>query len=222
MTLWKKAKRLKLCAGVVAALLPVLVVFLVGIDWFVAQSTAGQIYTIDDVPQKPVAIVFGARVRRNGVLSPVLADRVMTAVELYKAGKVRKLLMTGDNSRKDYDEPTAMENFAVKHGVPPEDVALDYAGFRTYDSCYRAQAIFGVTSAILVTQEFHLPRAVYTARHLGINAVGVSADRHDYSFQKRLSFREKWATALAWVQVHVTKPKPYFLGPKVEFLTQRR
>jgi vancomycin permeability regulator SanA len=218
MTLWKKTKRLKRWAAFAAALLLALVACLMGVDWFVSASTARQIYLSDDVPQKPVAIVFGARVRRSGVLSPVLADRVLTAVELYKAGKVHKLLMTGDNSRKDYDEPTAMKNFAVKQGVPPEDIALDYAGFRTYDSCYRAKAIFGVTSAILVTQKFHLPRAVYTARHLGINAVGVPADRHDYSFQKRLSFREKWATALAWVQVHVTKPKPHFLGPKVAIL----
>ncbi len=217
-----RTKRLKRWAAFAAALLFALVAYLMGIDWFVSKSTAGLTYSTADAPQKPVAIVFGARVRRNGVLSPVLADRVLTAVELYKSGKVRKLLMTGDNSRKEYDEPTAMKDFAVKHGVPPEDIALDYAGFRTYDSCYRAKAIFGVTSAILVTQKFHLPRAVYTARHLGINAVGVSADRHDYSFQNRLSFREKWATALAWVQVHVTKPKPYFLGPKVEFLTQRR
>lgn len=187
-----------------------------GVSRSVVTMTSAKIFRVVDVPPKPVAVVFGARVRRSGELSSVLEDRVRTAVELYRSGKVRKLLMTGDNSRKEYDEPTAMKEFAVLQGIPERDIALDYAGFRTYDSCYRARAIFGVKSAILVTQRYHLPRALYTAQAMGLDAVGCVADRHRYGAQRWFSFREQWSTLVAWLQVNVTKPKPHFLGPPVE------
>jgi len=105
-------------------------------------------------PTRPVAVVFGAA-------GQILSDRVATAAELYKAGKARKLLMTGDNGRQGYDEPDEMKREAVSLGVPARDIACDYAGFRTYDSLYRARDIFGVRSAILVTQGYHLPRALF-------------------------------------------------------------
>jgi vancomycin permeability regulator SanA len=167
------------------------------------------------VPQEPVAIIFGAGVRPGGRLSPMLADRVEAGIQLYQEGRVRKLLMTGDNSRIDYDEVTAMQRFAEERGVPTEDITLDYAGFNTYDSCYRARAIFGVENAILVTQRYHLPRAVYTCRQLGIRAVGLGTP--DWERYPRVmgpySMREALATLNALWEVHITRPEPTFLGP---------
>ncbi len=134
------------------------------------------IYTVENVPPRRVAIIFGARVYPSGRLSAMLADRVAAGADLYHAGKVDVLLMTGDNSTQDYNEPEAMRRQAVELGVPEEAIVLDYAGRRTYDSCYRARDIFGVRSAILVTQSFHLDRALMICNGLGVEAVGVAAD----------------------------------------------
>ncbi len=134
------------------------------------------IYRAEDVPARPVALIFGARVFTDGRLSPMLADRVRTGAALYHAGKVEVLLLSGDNSEIYYNEPGAMRRYALSLGVPDSALVLDYAGFRTYDSCYRAREIFQVKGAILVTQDFHMPRALLTCRELGIDAVGVVAD----------------------------------------------
>ena len=164
---------------------------------------------IQDVPQMPVAIVFGA-----GVGTIVLADRVNTAVALYKSGKVRKILMTGDNGHADYDEPRSMRVQAVASGIPVQDIVCDYAGFRTYDSLYRARNIFDVRDAILVTQDFHLPRAIYIAKHLGLSVIGVDASMHPYGIEKYwYEFRELIASQSAWFDV-LTQRKPKFLGKK--------
>jgi SanA protein len=167
------------------------------------------------VPLRPVAIVFGAGIRPDGDLSPMLRDRMDTAVELYRAGRVRKLLVSGDNRFTDYDEPGRMYDYAVAQGLPPEDVVRDYAGRRTYDTCYRASAIFGVTQATLVTQRFHLPRALYTCRSLGVDAVGFSADRRIYYSNPYYRLRDAFATLRAWWDVAITHPTPV-LGPKEE------
>lgn len=164
-------------------------------------------------PKRPVAIVFGAGIRPGGQLSPMLADRMDTAIALYKAGKVRKLLVSGDNRFVNYDEPTAMYNYAIARGVPPRDVVRDFAGRRTYDTCYRARAIFGVEQALLVTQRFHLPRALFTCRNLGIDAVGVAADRRVYLSNPYYRFRDAFATLRAWWDVKIARPLPV-LGPK--------
>ena len=108
---------------------------------------------VEDAPR--IAVVFGARVWDDGSVSPALYDRVITAVELYRARRVRKILMSGDNPSPEYDEPTAMKNTAMRLGVPESDIILDFAGRRTYDTCYRAREIFEIKRAILVTQEFH-------------------------------------------------------------------
>lgn len=131
-------------------------------------------HTVESTPEKPVAIIFGARVYPSGRLSAMLADRVATGADLYFAGKVDKLLMTG--ASQDIDEPGAMRSYALRLGVPGEDIIVDHGGLRTYDSCYRARYIFGVEDAILVTQNFHLDRALMTCNVLGIRSVGVFAD----------------------------------------------
>ena len=164
-------------------------------------------------PEIPVAIVFGAGIRADGRLSPMLADRMDTAVALYNAGKVRKLLVSGDNRFADYDEPGRMYDYAVAHGVPAADVVRDYAGRRTYDTCYRAQAIFGVERALLVTQRFHLPRAIFTCRNLGVDGIGFSADRRPYWSNNYYRFRDAFATLRAWWDVKIARPLPV-LGPR--------
>ncbi len=197
-----------LIAAILASVLVAGVLFVVGLrawtDWRYTRDT----WAPADVPARPVAIVFGAGVYPDGRLSPILADRVATAVELYQTGKVRKLLMTGDNRFADYNEPAHMRTYALNLGVPDEDIVLDYAGRRTYDSCYRARHIFGVDEAILVTQSYHLDRALFTADRLGIDAVGVAADKRHYTLIRHYWLRELAATAVAWWQVTVSRPLP--------------
>jgi SanA protein len=128
---------------------------------------------------------------------------------------VRKLLVSGDNRFVDYNEPGRMYDYAVSQGVSPEDVIRDYAGRRTYDTCYRAGQIFGVEDAILVTQRFHLPRAIFTCRNLGIDAIGFSADRRVYLSNPYYRFRDAFATLRAWLDVKVLRPVPV-LGPAID------
>jgi SanA protein len=173
------------------------------------------IKTVTDVRKERVAIVFGAAVYGNGRLSAMLQDRVRTGVDLYQAGKVDKLLMTGDNSSEFYNEPTAMADYANSLGVPYEDIQPDFAGRRTYDSCYRAGAIFELDSAILVTQAFHLPRALFTCQSLGMDVVGVNADRRIYS-ERSLRWsetRESVAVIAALRDVILRQPPPVLGDP---------
>lgn len=189
---------------------------LVGLPWiYIRWKTQSRIYrSPEDAPSAPVAIVFGAGLYRNGNATPVLADRVETAVDLYKAGKVLKIILTGDNRFPEYNEPAAMIRVAVSLGVPETDLIPDYAGRRTYDSCYRARFVFNVKKAILVSQEFHLPRAVYLCDQLGIESIGVSADRRDYRNASLLQWnlREVLACFFAILETQITHPQPV-LGP---------
>lgn len=174
---------------------------------------------VDAVPREDtprIAVVFGAGLTRSGGATPVLYDRVATAADLYHRGFVNKLLLTGDNRFIDYNEPEAMRQTALQLGVPDSALVLDYAGRRTYDSCYRAREIFGVSRAILVTQAFHLDRALYLCDALGLDSIGVVADRRDYTASSRTwwSIREAAATVAAWIDVNVLKPTPV-LGDKI-------
>ncbi len=180
---------------------------------WVGHETAGRTYAQGKVPAKPVAVVFGAGYWPSGRLSDALADRMDTAIDLYKAGRVNKLLLTGDNRTADYNEPATMAEYALARGVPREDLVLDYAGRRTYDSCYRAKAIFGVEEVVLVTQAFHLPRALYTCNRLGIDAIGVAADRHQYLRAHWYELREVAALTRAWFDVNLLKPVPVLGDP---------
>ncbi|GAB4114425.1 MAG: ElyC/SanA/YdcF family protein [Roseiflexaceae bacterium] len=183
----------------------------------IAASTSQQrTEAISSLQPAPVAIVFGAGITRDGHLSPMLADRVRMASDLYQQGVVGELLMTGDNSRQDYDEVTAMKRYATSLGVPEQAITLDYAGFSTYESCYRAKPIFGVEQAILVTQRFHLPRAVYTCQTLGVQVQGIAApdwERYRWGSVASYNIRESLANLKALVELHITRPAPTFLGP---------
>ena len=205
-------RRLLLIGLVAAVVVPALLLELV---W---SATGARAY--DDptaVPPQRVAIVFGAGVH-DGQPSSILAGRLDAAIALYRAGRVTKLLMSGDNSRVDYDEVSAMRDYAVARGVPAADVTLDHAGFSTYETCFRARAVFGIGAATLVTQRYHLARALYTCRELGVDAVGLGAPDWGVYADGLLAgytVREVAATLNALLQVHVTRPSPTFLGPPI-------
>jgi len=164
---------------------------------------------VDEVPQMPAAIVFGA-----GIQSREARDRVAVASSLYKSGKVSKLLMTGDNGTVSHNEPESMKRDAMALGVPETDITCDYAGFRTYDSIYRAINIFEVRRAVLVTQRYHLPRALFLAQRLGLEAVGMDAGVRSYGiWQKWYDLREIGAAEAAWLDV-ATARKSKYLGKK--------
>jgi SanA protein len=189
---------------------------LLGLRQWVERRSAERIYErVDAVEPRPVALVLGAGLWPDGSLTPILADRVATAAELYQMGTVQKLLCSGDNRFVDYNEPQAMKDYAVRLGVPEEDVVLDYAGRRTYDSCFRARAIFGVEEAVVVTQRFHAARAVYTCEALGLDAVAITADRRVYSAERVVWLtREYLAVLLAWWDLNVRHPVPVLGEPE--------
>lgn len=198
----------------------IVAVLLWGPTIYANLSTRSLRYDLDrtpiaKVPQKDVVIVFGAGLYHNRTPTPYLRWRVQTAVQLYKAHRVKKLLMTGDNSRKVYDEPSAMAKLAESQGVPRKDIVLDYAGLDTYDSCYRAGVIFQVRSAILVSQGYHLPRAVMACKALGINAIGVDAEHDQGRSWKVMYIIREWLSTDKIVPQLIFKPHPTFLG-KVE------
>ena len=182
---------------------------LITIPRLLMLAVAGnQTYQAEDVPPTRAAIVFGAGLTASGAPTAVLKDRVTTAVDLYQAGKVEKILMSGDNSYIHYNEPGAMKSYALELGMPEEDIVLDYAGRRTYDTCYRAGEIFQLDQAILVTQKFHLSRALYTCNALGVESVGVESDLRPYRDQEFWKIREIAASLVAFIQVHLTRPEP--------------
>lgn len=174
-----------------------------------------RIYALQDAPSRRVAIVYGAAVYRSGRLSPMLRDRMETAILLYETGKVERLLLSGDNQTEEYNEPGQMMQYAIDRGVPPEAIQPDYGGRRTYDTCYRARHIFQVDEAILVTQAFHLPRALYTCQQLGLDAIGVTADLRDYH-PRSIGWsrtRELAALVVALVDSVVQAPPPVMGEP---------
>jgi SanA protein len=178
-----------------------------------------KIYTQDDAPNQRVAIVFGAGLRWDGAPTAILRDRMETAADLYRSGRVEKLLLSGDNRYIDYNEPLAMKTYALELGIPEIDLVLDYAGRRTYDTCYRARDIFGVKKALLVTQDFHLPRALFTCNSLGIDAFGVKAANRTYRTASLLywNIREFAASLVALWDLWVGKPVPVLGDPEPIF-----
>ena len=178
------------------------------------------VYQKESAPYEEIAIVFGAGLRRDGTPTPILRDRVETAASLYLSGKVEKLLLSGDGQMEGYNEPEAMRQFALSLGVPNEAIFLDFAGSRTYDTCYRAKAVFGVKSALLVTQKFHLPRALFLCNALGLNALGVEANIHRFWRGSTLvwNVREQLATVGAFLDVYMSNPTPVSGGPEPSYV----
>ena len=181
-------------------------IFIFTVGKYVQKNQSAKLQTsMTEIPvEEPprIAIVFGARVWEDGTPSNVLYDRVLTAVELYRAGRVKKLLMSGDNPTHEYDEPTAMKRTAMELGVPESDIVLDFAGRRTYDTCYRAKEIFEVKKAILVTQEFHQARSLYLCNNLGVDSIGITANRRKYLGERRWAVREFFSVFGAWFEMN--------------------
>ncbi|MEI7024928.1 SanA/YdcF family protein [Paenibacillus sp. y28] len=185
-------------------------------DGLVRSTGKSYVVGLDQAPQADAIIVLGAYVRPDGSMSMMLQDRVDTAVQLYGLGKAKRLLMSGDHGRKEYDEVNTMREYAEQQGVESAHVFMDHAGFNTYDSMYRAREVFRVKKAIIVTQEYHLLRALFIARQLGIEAYGVAADRHDYGIvMQKYELREIAARNKDLLLASVLRPKPQFLGDPI-------
>lgn len=171
--------------------------------------------SIAELDPAPVAIVLGAGVRKDGTPSHALEDRLQQALELQRSGKVKKVLVSGDHGAEPYDETNTMRRWLLARGVPPEALFCDHAGFSTYDTFVRARHVFGIERAIVVTQGFHLPRALYVAQTMGIDAQGTPCDRRTYRKGAWFEVRELGSRAKAWFQATMDPPDPSTLGPAI-------
>lgn len=186
-----------------------------GAHAWVAGHGAAIYERVDEVPHKPVAIVLGARVHADGTPYPALADRLAAALDLYRAGLVRRILVSGDHGSEGYDEVNGMRAWLLREGVPDSAIFMDHAGLRTLDTMFRAASVFGVTDAVVCTQRYHLPRALFLARAAGIEAVGLVADRRIYPKARLDAAREALARARALLDVYVFGTRPRYLGPPI-------
>ncbi len=188
------------------------------VNAYVKGSTKGQIFTAEQaasLEDVDCILVLGCLVRSDGSPSDMLADRLSVGVSLYDNGTCDRILMSGDHGTAEYDEVNAMKQYAVTHGIPSENVFMDHAGFSTYESIYRAKEIFGARKIVIVTQEYHLYRALYIANALGVEAYGVSADLRTYRNQWQRDLREILARSKDVLQ-GIVKPKPTYLGEPVD------
>lgn len=213
----KKKKKFKTIFIVLLCLVLIGVATLFIINGYVKSVVKERILSVEgaaDIDEVDCIIVLGCQVRDDGSLSHMLRDRLMRGLEVYNAGAAPKLLMSGDHGRKDYDEVGAMKQYAIDNGVPSENVFMDHAGFSTYETVYRAREIFEADKVIIITQEYHLYRALYIAEQLGIEAYGVSADLNRYAGQSMRDFREVLARCKDWAMC-IIKPEPTYLGEAI-------
>jgi SanA protein len=199
-----------------AAALALAVVATIAANLVVMLGSQGE--TVDraaDAPRAQAALVPGAYVFPDGRLSPMLADRLTVAERLYRAGKVRKILLSGDHGRADYDEVDAMKTKLLLDGIPERDVFTDHAGFDTLDTMIRARKVFDVRSALVVTQKFHMPRALWLGHQAGLTVHGVVADLHGYGSERRKSTAREWFARVKAVADVLTGASPRFLGPQI-------
>ena len=186
------------------------------IDLWVVQSTKNRILTVNQLKSSDYdcILVLGAGVWENNQPSPMLEDRLNKGVELFKLQASDRLLMSGDHGTVEYDEVNVMKDVAIEQGIDSSSIFMDHAGFSTYDSLYRAKAIFGATKIIIVTQQYHLYRALYIARSLGIDAIGVAAEKIPYSYQWLRDAREILARNKD-VLFSLIKPEAKVLGDPI-------
>ncbi|WP_282190716.1 SanA/YdcF family protein [Adlercreutzia caecimuris] len=209
--------RLKRIGLGVLALAAVCLVAVFAIDAHVRSSAESRIVTADETARLDgidCIVVLGCGVRPDGQPSDMLADRIAQGVALYEKGASPKLLMSGDHSRSDYDEVNTMRNVAVEAGVPADDVFMDHAGFSTYESMYRARDVFGAKRIVIVSQRYHLYRALYVAERLGLDAYGVAADLRPYAGQETREVREILARVKDFLTA-IVQPPPTYLGDPI-------
>jgi len=188
-------------------------------NWWIVRSTRDRIgLSVSDVPETDVALVLGTAptIGAGRWSNPFFEARMNAAAELFRAGKVRHLLLSGDNSRKTYDEPTAMRDALVQRGVPGAAITLDYAGFRTLDSVVRAGAVFQLQRLTVVTDDFHLPRALFLAGAHGLEAFGYQPQPVPLKWSKKTRLREVGSRVKACLDVFILRTEPRFYGPTVE------
>jgi vancomycin permeability regulator SanA len=185
------------------------------INFYVIKSTKNRILSdFSDIDNVDAILVLGAKVKKDNTPSPMLEDRILGAIELYNKGVANKIIMSGDHGTKEYDEVNAMKEYVKNVDIPSNDIFMDHAGFSTYDSIYRAKAIFKVKKMIIVTQEYHLYRALYIAKSLGIDAYGYASNPRDYSGQSKREVREILARDKDFIKC-IFKPNPKFLGDEI-------
>jgi SanA protein len=201
----KKCRRRKKQINILLGFLFIIIGIILFTDMWVKSKYIARIYdgnyNVIVSGKYKAAVIFGAGIYDNETPMPVLRDRVLVGVNLYKEGKVDKLLMSGDNRYVGYNEPQAMTTLAVENGVPNQDIIQDYAGRRTYDTCYRAKHIFQLDKAVLVTQSFHLPRSLYICNGLGLKSVGVTADLDNYLGYRNWLIREHIARIFTFFEM---------------------
>lgn len=188
-----------------------------GVDAYVRLSTKNAILSPEsatDLKDIDCIIVLGCQVKADGTPSHMLSDRLDRSIELYNLGVAPKIIMSGDHGRAEYDEVNTMKQYAVDTGIPSSDVFMDHAGFSTYETMYRAKEIFGVKKAVIVTQKYHLYRALYIAKQLGIEAYGVSADYRTYFGQFKREIREVLARCKDFVTT-IYLPEPTYGGEPI-------
>lgn len=211
----KRKKRIVLL--LILVLLTAVVASPFAVNAYVTGSSEKRIITAEEAAEGEPAdcvLVLGALVYPDGRLCAMLEDRVKTGIALYQSGAAKKLLFSGDHGREDYDEVNAMKQYALDAGVPEEDIFLDHAGFSTYESVYRAKAIFQVESVLIVTQKYHLYRALYAAEEMGLEARGVDGALQEYIGQEKREFREFLARNKDFLMC-VVKPAPTYLGAAI-------
>jgi vancomycin permeability regulator SanA len=208
-----KTSKKKRALVVLAALFLLSVLLPLGISAYMCSSVQDLILTPEEAAalEADAILVLGARVWDSGAPSGVLEDRLITGIAAYESGASDRLLMSGDHGQDDYDEVNAMKAYALDAGMPGEHVFMDHAGFSTYESVYRARDIFQVKTVLIVTQEYHLYRALYVARALGLEAYGVSADLGDYAGMPRFEAREILARMKDFIYA-IFQPLPTYLG----------
>lgn len=214
MKIHKVIKRLIitcLCLGAAGLLI------LIGINMRVKGTVKGRIVETDGLPDEEFdcIMVLGCQVKEGGEPSHMLRDRLQRGVETYQYGVSEKLLMSGDHGRTDYNEVETMKQYAIDEGIESENIFMDHAGFSTYESIYRAKEVFGVKKMVIITQEYHLYRALYIAEKLGIEAYGVASDYHIYAGQFMRDLREILARAKDFVTT-IVKPEPTYLGDFID------
>lgn len=202
---------------IIITIIILLVILVFGINFYVKASTKKQIIDneseLSNLSDVDCILILGAGVRNNEP-SPMLEDRLLKGIELYNKNISSKIIMSGDHSREEYDEVNIMKDFAIGKGVKSEDIFMDHAGFSTYESIYRAKEIFEAKKIIIVTQSYHLYRALYIANSLGIEAYGVSADLRTYTNQLSREIREIIARDKDFIKC-IYKPKPTYLGETI-------
>ncbi|MDD3144821.1 MAG: ElyC/SanA/YdcF family protein [Candidatus Gracilibacteria bacterium] len=200
--------------------LSILLLFIVGVNYYVlTYSKEDYYYNVEGLDNKYVGLVFGASILANKEPSDILKDRLKVAYNAYKLGKIKKIIVSGDNSLVNHNEPEVMKQYLIKEGVKEFDIYQDYAGFDTYDSLYRAHEIFGVDELVLFTQDFHLKRAMYISKKMGIKTYGVETNLQKYLKESYNNRREIFARIKAFFEIEVFKSKPKFLGDKVPIIS---